>query len=329
MARTGSVPYRALYGEEDFFLDEQVRLLEEGRNPLFTLQLHASDVTPQEAVVCAQQVHWDGEQAAWPLVIVEDAQKWKDVGALGALCESKDHPQHTVLVCVLRTAKLPAGWAKALQSPWVHKEYKPLKLQERSNEVAKWLQDRAGKYGLVLSQELAQGLASAVGNDLYQLDSELQKVQLLTRSDTAGTPTVIKREHIQMLLTAFRPVEPYQIADAALKRQRPQVLALVERLYKAMGDEALLPITFAMMRATERALVVRTLYDQTADVGEMADAANMPTWVFQQQYLPQVVKPLPAKALIALMGRLRRLDANLKMSLAAKRARVETTLLSL
>ena len=99
-------------------------------------------------------------------------------------------------------------------------------------------------------------------------------------------------------------------------------------LYKNQGDEALIPVVYALMRQVEKTLIARRLLDKGTSEADVAVALGVKPWILQKSILPQA-RQHGAKDLVRHMGRLCKLDVDVKGPARSKRTLVELAVLAI
>jgi DNA polymerase-3 subunit delta len=105
------------------------------------------------------------------------------------------------------------------------REFKPL-LQ---NEVAAWINERAPRHGVTLEARAVAALAQLVGNQLWTLDSELQKLGTYA----GGRP--VSESDVRALVSLAREPSVFAMADAVVEGRAHDAADLLLRLL-ADGD---------------------------------------------------------------------------------------------
>lgn len=316
-AKTAAVvPFFVSFGAEPYLLDQDRRKAQRlaGRE---VVELVGTGLTDSQVVAACESVSVEDRER---VVILDHAEDMKGTDALAAYIEAKDpHDKRVVLWALVRSEKLPEIWAKAGRMGRVL-EHRKLKTWDTNNEVVKWITAEATRRGLTLAEGVADRLFLLVGSDLYRLANELGKLGLLSRKVTL--------EHLALAVPPTLPTEPFQVAEAAIGRDAGKAMNLLSLVYRTMGDDAHVPITAALMKQVEKMVVARQMIDQRAPDEDIALALGMNPWRCRTHFLP-VVKRHTLGGLIAHMGRLARLDADVKGSAPSKRTRVELTVLAI
>jgi DNA polymerase III delta subunit len=256
------------------------------------------------------------------IVIVDEANKVKGDKALKQYIENKA-PQNntTVLVAVIRSEKCPALWAQAAKKGKLQ-EHRKLKTFEPHNEVVAWIREEAEKRAkITLDTGVAEALFALVGNNLHQLASEMRKLQVLVGS------AKVTINDLKRTVSASPSSDPYQVADAALNKDRRLAMNRLTLVYRNMGDDANVPVAYALMKQVEKFLVARSLLDRGVSEEDVATALGMSPARFSNHVVQHVRKHRLAD-LVKAMGRLCLLDENVKRTTRSKRTHVELAVLS-
>jgi DNA polymerase-3 subunit delta len=101
------------------------------------------------------------------------------------------------------------------------------------NEVPRWIQRRAKKHGLSLSSEACLHLYENIGNDLRQLDQELEKVGAFL-----GKQQEISLEILENVIHPIRQYSVFDLVDKLGQRKLDKTLEILEVLLRE-GEEPL------------------------------------------------------------------------------------------
>ena len=310
-------PFFVSFGAEPFFLDRDLTRLRKwaGRT---VVQMDGDGLGDYDLVSACEAYGLDG---APQLVIVDDAQKVKGDKSLRAYIEGKDRADvRTVLAAIVRSEKLPDVWSVAAKKGRLT-EHKKFKTWDNNNEVVRWVEAEADRLELLLAKDVAATLYQHVGYNLYRLFSELTKLKLLVGR------SIVTREHVRLTLSPTPTAEPWQVADAAFAQDARKALNLLSVLYRNEGNDANVPLVYALMRQAEKMLLARQLLDKSVPEDDIAGIIGMNPWRCKNFYLPQVRKHTVG-GLSSLMSRLCQLDLEVKGSAKSKRTLIELTVLS-
>lgn len=307
------------FGGEDYLLDQDLaRAL--GWKDRHVLHLSGEDVNDVELVGLLETGSLDG---ASRLVLLDDAQKLKGDKALQAYIASKDPNDETVvLVAIVRSEKCPEVWAQAAKKGRLI-EHKKLKTWDNNNEVVKWIENECRRLGLILDKGISDMLFQLVGPNLYKLASEINKLSVLL-----GKQARVGVEHVKLVISPSPVAEPYQVAEAAFAKDSRKAMNLLSTVYKNMGEEAHVPLTYSLSRQVEKIILARHLLDKSVKEEDIAAVIGMHPWRCKTQFLPIVQKhTLPN--LVRHMGRIRKLDEDVKSAARSKRTLVELAVLAI
>ena len=313
-------PVEVSFGAESFFLDrtiEYARTAKKFADRTFVL-LNGDGMTDVELVGICETRSMDD---ALRVIIVDEANKIKGDKALKAYIEEKSiKDDSTILVVIVRSDKCPDVWVQAAKKGKLT-EHKKLKTYEENNEVVKWIDSEAREIGLSLDTGLSEEVFKRLGNDLHRISNELRKLQILVGKRKATA------KDFDLVVAPSPMADPYQVAEAASNRDRRRAMDLLSTVYKNMGEEANVPLTYALMRQVEKLVVVRSLLDRGMPTDDIPIAIGMNPYRFKKSMLPQAQKH-QLKNLFRAMSRLCKLDADVKGSARSKRTHVELAVLS-
>ncbi len=318
-AKTTQVPFIVSFGGEPYFLDKD---LEKARTwDGKTVALFDGDgLTDLELISFCETPPFDGIDR---VVVIDDAQKIKGDKQLKRYIEGKiPTDTATILVAIVRSEKLSEVWAMAAKKGR-RLEYKKLKTYEDNNEVIRWVESEAKRLGLTFDKGIANTLYQLVGADLHRLANELEKLRVLAKKGEVVTSTILG-----MVISPSPTAESWQVAEAAVERDAKKAMNLLSILYRNQGDDANVPLTYALMRQIEKVIVARQMIDRRAPDEEIAVAIGMHPWRCKNHFLPLVRRHDLGK-LAGHMSRLCRLDEDVKSSARSKRTLVELAVLSI
>ncbi|MFA6024498.1 MAG: DNA polymerase III subunit delta [Candidatus Gracilibacteria bacterium] len=139
---------------------------------------------------------------------------------------------------------------------------KRLFLKPKGVQLSTWVQRRAEQAGARINPETASYLVSAVGDDLFALDQEIQKLTLYAR----GEP--ILREMVDELVTGIVQKSIFTLTDQLAQKNFAGVLKTMEDL-KAQGEDP--AFIFSMIvRQIRLILEMKALSEQNLPAPMMA-----------------------------------------------------------
>lgn len=317
-AKSASVPFVVSFGGEGFFLDKDLEKARAWSGRVVSL-LDGDGLTDHDLVSFLESTPFDGSER---VVIVDEANKIKGDKQLKRYIEAKDPKDaSTILVAIIRSEKLSSLWEEAAKKG-KRFEYKKLKTYDDNNEVVKWIEAEAKKLGIALDKGIASTMYQLVGGDLHRLANELEKLRVIAKGEPVTAAT------LNLVLSPSPVAEPWQVAEAAVEKDVKKAMNLLSILYRNQGDDANVPLTYALMRQVEKLIVARQMVDRKASDEEIAAAIEMHPWRCRNHFLPFVRRHDLGK-LAGHMSRLCRLDESVKSSARSKRTLVELAVLSI
>lgn len=307
MAFRFTTPVVVSYGEENFFLDRDIKLFRSQPKYAITVLDGAEDSAPSVVNACvSQQVNFDDlDNVPDNLVIVDNANKLKVDKILKGYLEKIDSADlSTILVAVFRTASVSGAWSKLGQKATL-REYKKLKTWDNNNEVVDWVQKEATRLRLKLDRKVALAMFQVAGDDLYRLSSEITKLKLLVGD---GEVTL---DHLQLVMTPASTIASWDVADSVFLKNWKKALAQVSAIFKYAPEDPSLMILGALIKSVERLFVARSMLDKGVSPDDIAGRLGMHPYRFKVSLLPQVERQTTSR-LVSNMQMLSRLDVDLK-----------------
>jgi DNA polymerase III delta subunit len=309
-------PFVVSFGGEDFFLDRDLDKARHwaGRKAIL---LDGDGMHDYEVVGICET---NSEEPR--TIIVDNAQELKGTKDLLAYIENRPlNDTSVILVGILRTEKLPEVWSLALSKGKGY-ERKPFKPWDVDGYV-KWMRKEAEHSRVSIDAETAKNLLQLVGQDLYRLANEIKKLALYI-----GGAERIKKEHILLVTTPSPKAEPFQVAEMVLGKEVRKALNAFSTLYKNSGDKCLIPVVYAVMKQVEKTAIIRSLQDKGVPEADIAVLVGMKEWPLKNVAAP-IARKHELRTLVQHMGRLCKLDADVKGPALSKRTLVELTMLSI
>jgi len=168
-------------------------------------------------------------------------------------------PPTTTLVLIDGDISPANALLEALKPKAELKNFPPL----RPSEVPAWIQRRAGEINLTLARPAVKLLADLVGNDLWTLASEMDKLAAYA----AGQP--LDEADVRALVGAARDVNIFALVDAIVEGRPGQAIKLLRQFITQGADY---PYVFAMILRQYRNLVLaRELLDGGAGSAEISE----------------------------------------------------------
>lgn len=315
--KSSTTPFIVAYGGEDYLLDRVITKAKawEGRTPIL---LDGEDVSEEDLISECESFSFDGGPR---VIVLDNANKMKTSKRLAAFIESKAADDvETVLVAIVRSDKLPAVWSKAAEKGKLQEcpKFKPYEVAKITGRIVK----EAKALNLELSPGMAELLLRALGNDLRKIANELNKLVFLVGRG------VVQKEHVLAVVAQTLPVEPYQVAEAALAKNAKKAMDTLSLAYRQLGEGASVPVVFSLMRQVEKLVVARNMLDLGDSPEIVATRLDMHAYAFKKNLLPLAQKH-SVKSLLGHMKTLCELETQVKGSARSKRTLVELAVLSI
>jgi len=186
----------------------------------------------------------------------------------------------------------------ALKGKGEVREFRPL----NPRAVPDWIRSRARSFGLTLTPGAVGLLADSVGNDLWTLAGELEKLAVYA----GGRP--VGEEDVRALVTAVRETSVFPLVDAIVEG-RPA--AAVRLLRQVLRQESGAPYILAMIQRQLRHLALaREMMDAGASSRRIGEVLRLPEFALDR-LLGQAPR-YPPQRLQAAFRRLLEADLQIK-----------------
>jgi len=237
-----------LYGRDDFSLREELTRIKgeldsDGMLSCNTDVLDGREVSPEQLMAICDTMPF---LSAHRLVVVEGLLKRFDSperprrGARGARRESTEAlerwlglaeyaqrmPSTATLVLVDEELSIGNPLLKAIGSAAQVREFRPL----RAGTVLKWILERAQSQGIDISPAAARLLSDLVGNNLWLLASELDKLTAYAQGRR------IEGADVRALVSEARQVNIFAMVDAIVEKRAAVALRLLRQLRTAGAE---------------------------------------------------------------------------------------------
>jgi DNA polymerase-3 subunit delta len=269
-----------LYGRDDFSLREELarirgELDSDGMLSSNTDVLDGREVSPEQLMAICDTVPF---LSAHRLVVVEGLLKRFNPperprrgvrGARGGSREALERwqgltdyaqrmPDTTTLVLVDEELSGDSNpLLKALKSAGQVREFRPLRA------VLQWILERAQKRGMDISPAAARLLADLVGNNLWVLASELEKLAAYAQGRR------IEGADVRALVSEARQVNIFAMVDAIVEKRGAVALRLLRRFKKEGADGGyLLAMVVRQYRLIIQARELMTAGVTTREIGQ-------------------------------------------------------------
>lgn len=174
-------------------------------------------------------------------------------------------PASTVLVFVDGVLSSSNKLLQALQDGAEVREFRPLS----STALTEWIARRAQMLGASLLPGAIRLLSEYVGNNLWQLSAELEKLTLYVQ----GRP--IGEEDVRTLVSATREVSVFNLVDAISAGRREEALRWLPRLFQEGWTAG--HLLALLVRQYRHLLLARELHEvhtPTAEIGRRLGMAS-------------------------------------------------------
>ncbi len=186
-------PIYLLYGEESYFIDEIVDYIEknaltEGEKAFNQTVFYAKDIEIRDLLENARRFPM---MANFQVIIVKEAQGYKKLDDFEPYFE-KPVPS-TILVISVKGKKID-GRSKLYRLSKKYVSFESKKLYEDS-ELPRWIKQKLGENGLMITDNNAMLIADHVGSDLSKVANEIEKL-LINRGDLTEVTEAMIEHHI-------------------------------------------------------------------------------------------------------------------------------------
>lgn len=175
-------------------------------------------------------------------------------------------PPSTHLVLVDGEVQGENALRDALKGKGEVREFRPLDL--RSDAVRKWLQNRARSLGLALTPGAVRLLADSVGNDLWTMSGELEKLSVYA----GGRP--VSEEDVRALVSAVRETSVFPLVDAIVEGRPAAAVRLLRQMFRQQSSAS---YVLAMIQRQLRHLAVaREMMEAGASSRRIGEVVRLP-----------------------------------------------------
>jgi DNA polymerase-3 subunit delta len=238
-----------------------------------TEHLNARDASAEDVIAsCNSMGLFGGER----LVIVEEAERWKaaDVKEIAAYLAAP--APATVLALVAEEIKADSALAKA-----VAKIGQVLSYDVPKRKLPEWVGEQFGRYGAKADADACRALVEMVGDDLDELQSEVDKL-----ATWAAGETVTLRD-VEQMAAGRAETAIFSLTDAWGRRDVAGVLssaeAIVERSHRPRSGE-LMRMIGAMVNHVGRVRRCQRLADQGIRPRDAAGQLKMHPFVAEKAF---------------------------------------------
>ena len=236
--------------------------------------LAASETTGDDAVAACNVMGLFG--GGTRLVVVEGVEAWKAPDAKAIAAYLKAPAPGTTLALVAAELKKDAPLAKAVGSVG-----EVLLWDVTQRALPRWIAEQFKLHGATAEPEACRLLAELVGDDLYELAGEVEK--LATWADGAA----VTESDVEALVAPRAEAPPWNLTDAWGARDVGGVLRAAERMLDRTGDpisRTIPRLVGSLTRHLQRARAAHRLEERGLSAQEAAGELGMKPFPAQKLY---------------------------------------------
>ncbi|HRG33772.1 MAG TPA: DNA polymerase III subunit delta [Saprospiraceae bacterium] len=232
-------PVYFLTGDEDYFIDSLVKEAESHLVPEaqrdFNLQVvYGKDTTTRALVEYCRQFPFMGDKK---LVVVKEAQDLKDWDVLETYFKQ---PVPTTTLVIAFKNKKPDGrsaWVKTLKEKHVFFESKGI----YDSQLPAFISNLASGLKLKMDQEASMLVAEYIGNDLSQINNELQKLRVNLEDGSKVNKDMVS-EHIGI----SKEYNVFELCKAFSLKDKKRIYLITKNLVLHIKTNPLIPCITSM-----------------------------------------------------------------------------------
>jgi DNA polymerase-3 subunit delta len=265
------------------------------------VEVHDATATPGDAAVAAcnaMGLFGDGLR----LVVVENAETWKAADAKAVAAYLKAPAPGTTLALVAGEIKKDSAIAKAVAAAG-----DVLIWDVAVKAVPRWIAEQFKLHGATAEPEACRLLADLVGDDLYELAGEVEKLATFAAGER------ITDAEVATLVAPRAESPPWDLTDAWGARDVAGVLRAAERMLDRTGDpvsRTIPRLVGSLTNHVRRARAAHRLESEGLSAQEAATRLGMKPYPAQKLYAQ--VRNFSARELDDAVVRLAELDHALK-----------------
>lgn len=215
-------PIYFLMGDEPFYIDSITKSLEdhvlEESEKAFNLNVfYGKDIDIASIIGYAKQYPMAAERS---LLIIKEAQHLSR--SIESLLEYAQHPQPSTVLVInykYKTLDKRKKLYKALQKNAILFESKKL----YDNQLPEWIANHAQSKGMAIDTKSKFLLAEFLGNDLSRINNEINKLQLVIKTE----PKQITAELIEQHIGISKDYNNFELLNAIGSRDMNKILSIV------------------------------------------------------------------------------------------------------
>jgi DNA polymerase III subunit delta len=226
---------------------------------------HVGDMTGEDAVAAGNAMGLFGDGTR--LVVVEGVEAWKAPDAKAIAEYLKSPTPGTTLALVGGELKKDGPLGKAVAA-----NGEVLVWDVTAKAIPRWIGDQFKLHGAKAEPEACRALADLIGDDLYELAAEVEK--LATWADGAE----VTETDVQQLVAPRAESPPWELTDAWGARDVGAVLRAAERMLDRTGDpfsRTIPRLVGSLTNHVRRARTARRLEEQGMSPQEAAPLLGM------------------------------------------------------
>jgi len=233
-------PFYFFDGDEPFFIDKLTQyisdhVLDESEREFNQSIYYGRDISPEELVPIVKRFPM---MAEYQVVIVKEAQNWKNLDALASIAE---HPVPTTILVVNYKGKKIDGRssaAKAIKKSGVY--FNSSKL--RDNDVPHWLSEHCKILNLDIDPRSIVLLSEHIGADLVALDKALQRLKMVAEGQSITVDLI--QEHIGI----SKDFNIFELQKAIGHRDDARAMYIANYFANNEKEHHLIPVTYGLYR---------------------------------------------------------------------------------
>ena len=233
-------PFYFFDGEEPYFIDKltdflQNQVLNEAEREFNQSIFYGRDISPGNLIPLVKRFPMMSE---YQVVIVKEAQNWKDLSALESIIEQP--VQSTILAITYKGKKLDgrSSIGKLLKKKAVY--FNSTKI--RDNEISRWISDQAKALKLELEPRASVLLAEHIGADLNSLEKALDRLQLVSEGQPIGV------DMIQEQIGISKDFNIFELQKAIGSKNYSRAIYISNYFANNEKDHHIIPITYGLCR---------------------------------------------------------------------------------
>ncbi|MBC7190522.1 DNA polymerase III subunit delta [Candidatus Aerophobetes bacterium] len=240
-------PFYLFAGEEEYLKQEALRKLKEkigvsGEQLNFT-RLNASSMKARDIIEAAFQIPFGSK---WQLLVVEETERLKSRDKERLLEYLKKPVASTCIVFMIKEAKREDDFFHFFKKKGAFVRFFPL----RGENLLNWIREKVEERGKSISEEALFELERRMGNNLYLLENEIEKL-----SSFIHPGSCIEKEHVILLCGETVGKSVFDFLAAFRARNLNLAVSLLQKLFE-QGREPLY-INFMLVREVRHLLFIK------------------------------------------------------------------------